>query len=102
MEQEGSSAKPTEQNAPKILDVTPMENYRLRLSLDVGNVLELDMKNRLQTVWFYSLWDRELFRSVATDGENLTFGGALQYSFEDLLLLVLAPASDGEEAEPYV
>lgn len=74
-----------------ILRVTPLKNYKLRLELGSGSVLELDMENRLDTIRFCPLADPEVFASVTTDGRKLYFGNALEITAEEAMDLAMIP-----------
>ena len=53
--------------------VTPMEDGYLRVEMESGSTVRLDMHRRLQSVRFGLLRNQEIFRSVATDGYRLIF-----------------------------
>ena len=84
----GSTYK-KKKSSPLILHVQPLDNYWLRLEMGSGSVLELNLENRLHTIQFCPLKDREVFRSVTTDGEALFFGDALEIGAEEIMNLAL-------------
>ncbi len=55
----------------KIRDVEPKYGYRLLIELDNGNVVFLNMADKVETVRFYDLKDVDFFNQVETDGYAL-------------------------------
>lgn len=55
----------------KIRDVEPKYGYRLLVELDSGNVIYLNMSEKIETVRFHDLQNTELFNQVETDGYAL-------------------------------
>ena len=53
--------------------VTPIEDSYLRVEMESGSTVRLDMHRRLRSVRFGLLRNQEIFRSVATDGYRLIF-----------------------------
>ncbi len=58
---------------PTIQAVTPLDGYRIQLEFSSGSMLELNMENRLQTIRYYPLMDRQVFFSAGTDGSKIVF-----------------------------
>lgn len=54
--------------------VTPLTDYRLELTFTSGSLMILNMADRLDTIRYSPLADRDVFQSVATDGDTLLFG----------------------------
>lgn len=52
---------------PKIIDVSPQEDYLLAVSLDNGSCITLDFKPKLATIRFGLLRDKSFFQGVETD-----------------------------------
>ena len=61
------------QNSRIFRAVTPMEDGCLRVEMETGSTVCLDMHRRLQSVRFGLLRDQDVFRSVVTDGYRLIF-----------------------------
>lgn len=61
------------QNSRIFRAVTPLEDGRLRVEMESGSTVCLDMHRRLQSVRFGLLRNQDVFRSVATDGHRLIF-----------------------------
>ncbi|MBQ3583230.1 MAG: DUF2442 domain-containing protein [Lachnospiraceae bacterium] len=55
----------------KIRDVEPRYGYRLLIELDSGNIIYLNLSEKVETVRFYDLKDEEFFKQVETDGYAL-------------------------------
>lgn len=55
----------------KIRDVEPKYGYRLLIELDNGNIVFLNMADKVETVRFYDLKDVDFFNQVETDGYAL-------------------------------
>lgn len=55
----------------KIRDVEAKYGYRLLIELDSGNVIYLNLSDKVETVRFYDLKDTELFNEVETDGYSV-------------------------------
>ena len=55
----------------KIRDVEAKYAYRLLVELDNGNVIYLNMTEKLETVRFHDLKNENIFNAVETDGYSL-------------------------------
>lgn len=55
----------------KIKDVETRKGYRLLVELDNGNVIFLNMADKIDTVRFFDLKNEVLFEQVETDGYAL-------------------------------
>ncbi len=55
----------------KIRDVEAKYGYRLLIELDSGNVIYLNMSDKVETVRFHDLKNEMLFDDVETDGYAL-------------------------------
>ncbi len=53
--------------------VYALPDYRLSIYMKTGSIIHFDFRNRLNTPEFCSLRDKDLFRSVHTDGNRLVF-----------------------------
>ena len=80
---------------PLIESVTPLPDRRLQLKLSTGSILELNMKNRMETVRYYPLQDDAVFDSVVTDGYSLLFSKnghrKLEFNLREAVLMALNP-----------
>ena len=58
---------------PKILNVEPLANYKLRLNYETGEVKIFDVTPYIQGNWFGKLHDQKYFRTVRVidDGEGI-------------------------------
>lgn len=72
-----------------ILRVQPLKNWRIRLELSSGSILELNLEHYQHTVCHNPLKNAEIFQSVTTDGNNLLFGDTLQITGDELASLAL-------------
>ena len=63
-----------------IKSVMPRENYCLEVFLDNGSNIMLNMADRLKTLRFGMLEDKEFFRQVTTDG--ICIGGAAKSRYQ--------------------
>ena len=55
----------------KIKDVETRKGYSLLVELDNGNVIFVNMADKIETVRFYDLRNEKLFEQVETDGYSL-------------------------------
>ena len=82
-----------------IKEVIPLEGKRLKLILNTGSELMLNMNNRLETARFAALKNDTIFESVSTNGYELHFetkdNYALDFSLEEALhMSVTTPESN--------
>ena len=77
-----------------ITKVIPLDGKRLKILLNTGSEIMLNMTNRLETARFASLQNEEVFQSVTTDGYELHFskGGnyALDFSLEEAIRMSIS------------
>lgn len=71
-----------------IKSVVPRENYCLEVFLDNGSSITINMVNRLKTLRFGMLEDKELFRQVTTDGICIRWNCKIEISMNELFQLV--------------
>ncbi|MFT4107061.1 MAG: hypothetical protein QM657_15000 [Lacrimispora sp.] len=85
-------------NTPMIRAVMPLDHHRLHIEFGSGNVLELNMENRLRTTRYYDLNSDEVFRSASTDGVKIMFhtGTNLELEIFPREAVRLAMKSPGE------
>ncbi len=53
---------------PKVIEVRPTENYELYLKFNNGEEKILDMKGKINHIFFAPLKNKELFKTVHTNG----------------------------------
>lgn len=53
--------------------VTPLDDYRLKIEMETGNIINFDFRTRLRSARFACLLDEGVFNSVRTDGMHLIF-----------------------------
>jgi hypothetical protein len=71
----------------QIVKVIPTEDYKLEVFLDNGSSITLNLENRLQTVRFSILSDRDFFKKVITDGARLLWEDKLEISLSEVFQL---------------
>lgn len=71
-----------------IIKVVPKEAYRLEVQLDNGSSILLSMENRLHTIRFGMLKDKEFFDQVTTDGHYIRWGNLIEVSVHEIFQLV--------------
>ena len=62
-------------------------DYDLKVMLDDGSCVNLDLKNRLGTVRFASLDDPDFFARADTDGKFIRWGNKVEISLSEVFLL---------------
>lgn len=70
-----------------ITKVEPLEDYLVKVLLDNGNLLILNMKSRLKTVRFGQLSDPKFFNEVTTDGHFIQWGNQVEISVSEMFQL---------------
>ena len=71
----------------QIKAVTPKEDYRLEVALENGSSVSLDFANRLQTIRFCPLANRDLFARAGTDGTLITWDRQVEISISEVFQL---------------
>ena len=87
------------EESPLITSVVPLKGKRLKLCLNTGSELVLDMNNRLETVRFWPLKDDRVFNSVTTDGFYLHFNIDPNYALDFTLgeAMKMSVSSPGQD-----
>ncbi|NLD60302.1 MAG: DUF2442 domain-containing protein [Clostridiales bacterium] len=81
---------------PKIESVEPMAGYRLKIALDNGNVLILDLSRKLNTTRFRQLKQQAgLFGRALADGERVYWDELTELSVGELMEPALSEGADG-------
>lgn len=72
-----------------IKSTTPLNDWRLFVEMETGSVILVDLSHKLDTARFGDLRDQELFRSVTTDGDTLSWGnGRVRLTARELMDVV--------------
>jgi hypothetical protein len=69
----------------RIKTVIPMDDYRLQVYMENGEMVLLDFRDRLNTARFGILADISFFRKAATDGIVISWQGKLELSITEVL-----------------
>ncbi|MBL3592327.1 MAG: DUF2442 domain-containing protein [Synergistaceae bacterium] len=56
-----------------IRSIVPLNDWRLFVEMETGSVVVVDVSRKLDTARYGDLRDRELFRSVVTDGDVISW-----------------------------
>lgn len=72
----------------QIESVVPKENYILDIQLSNGNRVILNMENRLSTIRFGLLKNKEFFDKVTTDGNFIRWENKVEISVNEVFQLV--------------
>ncbi len=59
---------------PFIKSIAPLSGWRLFVEMEGGSVVLVDMSPKLGTARYADLRNAELFRTVATDGDFVSWG----------------------------
>lgn len=68
----------------KIKNVQPMENYLIKVELNDGKTLILNLAYKLNTIRFQQLKDQELFKSATTDGYCIHWNELIELSTTEI------------------
>lgn len=69
----------------RIRDVEPKYAYRMLVELDSGNVIYLNMSDKIDTMRFNDLKDESVFQDVTTDGDSVLWaGGRISLSLSEI------------------
>lgn len=71
----------------RIKSVVPKEDYRLEVQLDNGSSITLNLENRLQTVRFGILSDKQFFKKAVTDGICIRWDNKIEISVNEVFQL---------------
>jgi Protein of unknown function (DUF2442). len=71
----------------KITSVSVGDDYLLTVRLNNNRTVTVDLKQKLHTVRFSELKDKELFRAVRTDGKAVYWPGGTSLAISELLEL---------------
>ena len=72
----------------QIKSVVPREDYRLEVLLENGSSIILNLADRLNTVRFGLLEDKEFFQRATTDGDFVRWDNKIEISVSEVFQLV--------------
>ena len=73
-----------------IKTVIPMKDYRLFMEMEGGSTATVDLSEKLQTAKYAELSDEAFFRTAATDGDYVIWGGGrLRLTVNELMEVIL-------------
>lgn len=67
--------------------VIPKDDYLLEVQLENGSTIILNLSNRLNTVRFGLLADREFFKRATTDGSFVRWDNQIEISVREIFQL---------------
>ncbi len=79
-----------DEHAPLIKSVTPMRDFILRIALQNGSGLYVNMKPWLAGARYNRLREKKIWQSAATDGEKILWRDDTQMSMDDALEIFTA------------
>ena len=71
----------------RIKNVMPKEDYRLEVLLENGSSITLNLKNRLGTLRFGLLADKDFFERATTDGSYIRWDNKIEISVSEVFQL---------------
>lgn len=84
----------------KIRDVEAKYGYRLLVELDNGNVIYLNMTEKLDTVRFHDLQNENIFNDVVTDGYALYWDfGRISMSLTEIFEMTKVKSSEDKNTK---
>lgn len=87
----------------KIRDVEPKYGYRLLIELDNGNIVFLNMADKVETIRFYDLREVDFFNQVETDGYALYWDyGRISISLSEVYEMNRAKREEAEKRKGIV
>ena len=72
----------------QIKSVVPLDDYRLAVDLENGSSVTLNFTDKLGTVRFGLLADKDFFRRATTDGTLISWDGKIEISASEVFQLV--------------
>ncbi len=82
-----------DENESYFRSVYALPDYRLSIYMKTGSIIHFDFRSRLDSEEFSNLRDKELFRSVHTDGSRLIFAKpgktTVEISLKEFMDLIL-------------
>lgn len=73
-----------------IKTVLPLKDYRLFMEMEGGSTATIDLSGKLHTMKFAELADESFFKTAATDGDYVIWGGGrLRLTVNELIEIIL-------------
>lgn len=73
-----------------IKSVLPMKGYRLLMEMEGGSMVIVDLSDKLHTMKYAELVENGFFKTAATDGDYVSWGGdRLRVTVNELMEVVL-------------
>lgn len=73
-----------------IKSVLPMKDYRLLMEMEGGSTVIVDLSNKLHTMKYAQLAEKAFFKTAATDGDYVIWGGgSLCLTVNEMMEVVL-------------
>ena len=72
---------------PQITGLKPVDGYRIEIGFNNGNIIILDLKDKVQTTRFRELMDTDLFQKIKTDGNRIYWGEMTEISVTEIFEL---------------
>ena len=69
---------------PKAIDVKPLDNYKLKVTFDNGEVRIYDVKPLIKGAWFGELEDKKIFNTVHIAGLSVEWVNGQDICPDDL------------------
>lgn len=80
-----------------IKTVLPLKDYRLFMEMEGGSTVTVDLSGKLHTMKYVELADEALFRTAATDGDYVVWGGGrVKVTVKELMDVVLIGEDPGQ------
>lgn len=81
-----------------IKSVTALNDWRLFVEMETGSVMVVDLSHKLETARFCDLRDLDLFRSVTTDRETISWkDGRVRLTARELMDVVFVDKKQRDE-----
>lgn len=73
-----------------IKEVLPIRGHRLRIEMESGSAVIVDLSSKLHTAKYAEFADEAFFRTAATDGDYVIWGGGrTRLTVKELMEVVL-------------
>jgi len=72
----------------KITAAIPGDDYLLTICLDNNHSITLDIKNKLHTIRFSELRDKQVFNAAKTDGKQVYWPSGLSIAVNEIMEIV--------------
>jgi len=77
---------------PKILNVEPLENYKIKLTYETGEIKIMDVLPYMTGRWYVELFDHNYFKSVhlISDGQGIEWANGQDIAPHELYDMSIA------------